>query len=155
MEDKELLNGNIYDIGQTVNGVSRFLWLNETWYYFEERLSRKYEYDQVDLTETVLNYDGFEDVTLIGNIFTLQEDKQSAIDNWLVEEDRNTALKGRQLEVYSCMLSILDSISLHDNSVLEEVEETLSEIMFRKMRGYNIDLNKELGFTHLKPVSKK
>jgi hypothetical protein len=28
-------------------------------------------------------------------------------------------------------------------------------MMFRKMKGYNIDLNEELGFTHLKPVKKK
>jgi hypothetical protein len=27
-------------------------------------------------------------------------------------------------------------------------------MMFRKMKGYNIDLNEELGFTHLKPVRK-
>lgn len=27
-------------------------------------------------------------------------------------------------------------------------------MMFRKMKAYNIDLNKELGFTHLKPVTK-
>ena len=26
--------------------------------------------------------------------------------------------------------------------------------MFRKMKGYNIDLNEELGFTHLKPIIK-
>lgn len=55
----------------------------------------------------------------------------------------------------SCMLSILDSLKLYDNDSLELGDETLSEMMFRKMRGYNIDLNKELGFTHLKPISKK
>jgi hypothetical protein len=52
----------------------------------------------------------------------------------------------------SCMLSILDSIKLADNDSLDLSEETLSEVMFRKMKAYNIDLNKELGFTHLKPV---
>jgi len=55
----------------------------------------------------------------------------------------------------SCMLSILDSIKLYDKGQLELGDETLSEVMFRKMKAYNIDLNKELGFTHLKPVSKK
>ena len=39
--------------------------------------------------------------------------------------------------------------------MLDLNEETLSEMMFRKMKGYNIDLNKELGFTHLKPVIKQ
>lgn len=54
----------------------------------------------------------------------------------------------------SCMLSILDTLKLHDEGVLYEEDETLSEMMFRKMKAYNIDLNKELGFTHLKPVPK-
>jgi hypothetical protein len=56
-------------------------------------------------------------------------------------------------EVFSCMLSILDSLKLHDKESLCD-DETLSEMMFRKMGAYNIDLNKELGFTHLKPVTK-
>ena len=55
----------------------------------------------------------------------------------------------------SCMLSILDSLKLYDKGVLVLDGETLSEMMFRKMSGYNIDLNKELGFDHLKPISKK
>jgi len=54
----------------------------------------------------------------------------------------------------SCMLSILDSLKLYDKSQLELGDETLSEVMFRKMNAYNIDLNKELGFDHLKPVKK-
>jgi hypothetical protein len=55
----------------------------------------------------------------------------------------------------ACMLSILDSLKLHDKGILELGDETLSEMMFRKMEGYNIDLNKELGFKHLKPVTKQ
>ena len=54
----------------------------------------------------------------------------------------------------ACLLSIYDSLKLADNEQLWE-GETLTEMMFRKMKGYNIDLNKELGFTHLKPVPKK
>ena len=54
----------------------------------------------------------------------------------------------------SCMLSILDSLKLYDNDSLLLDNETLSEVMFRKLKAYNIDLNKELGFTHLKPISK-
>lgn len=53
----------------------------------------------------------------------------------------------------SCMLSILDSLKLYDNDSLLLDNETLSEVMFRKMKAYNIDLNEELGFTHLKPVT--
>jgi hypothetical protein len=55
----------------------------------------------------------------------------------------------------SCMLSILDSLKLYDNDSLLLDGETLSEVMFRKMEAYNIDLNEELGFTHLKPVDSK
>jgi len=54
----------------------------------------------------------------------------------------------------SCMLSILDSLKLYNNDSLLLDNETLSEVMFRKMKAYNIDLNKELGFTHLKPITK-
>jgi hypothetical protein len=54
----------------------------------------------------------------------------------------------------ACMLSILDSLKLYDNNSLDLGDETLSEMMFRKMKGYNIDINKELGFTHLKPIIK-
>jgi hypothetical protein len=54
----------------------------------------------------------------------------------------------------ACMLSILDDLKLYDNDSLDISEETLSEMMFRKMKAYNIDLNKELGFDHLKPIKK-
>lgn len=53
------------------------------------------------------------------------------------------------------MLSILDSLKLYDNDSLVLDGETLSEMMFRKMKAYKIDLNEELGFTHLKPVTRK
>jgi len=62
-------------------------------------------------------------------------------------------LKSEKHQMASCMLSILDSIKLHDNGSLILTEETLSEVFFRKMRAYNIDLNEELGFTHLRPVT--
>ena len=69
-------NGNVYDIGGTVNGVSRFLFLNDTWYYFEKRLSREYEYDQQDLTKLVTENE-FEEVTLLGNIFETFKSEQN------------------------------------------------------------------------------
>ena len=65
---KEIKNGDVFDIGQTVNGVSKFLWWNKKWYYFEERLTREYEYDQEDLTAVVKNESGLEDITFLGNI---------------------------------------------------------------------------------------
>jgi len=62
-------NGDVFDIGQTVNGVSKFLWFNNVWYYFEERLSREYEYDQKELSKVILNENEFEEITFIKNIF--------------------------------------------------------------------------------------
>lgn len=55
----------------------------------------------------------------------------------------------------ACMVSILDSLKLIDNGDDWQLnDETLSEIMFRKMKGYNVDLNKILGVSHLCPVKK-
>jgi hypothetical protein len=72
---KEINNGDVFDIGQTVNGVSKFLWFNDKWHYFEERLSSEYEYDQDELTKLIRN-DEFEEVTFIKNIFTEGEVKE-------------------------------------------------------------------------------
>lgn len=69
MTTKQIQNGDVYDIGQTINGVSKFLWFNNKWYYFEERLSREYEYNQNDLTQIILNHNEFDEITYIKNIF--------------------------------------------------------------------------------------
>ncbi len=61
-------NGDVFDIGQTVNGVSQFLWFNNKWYYFVKRMTREYEYNQEDLTQIVLNPNEIEDITYLGNI---------------------------------------------------------------------------------------
>lgn len=60
-------NGDVFDIGQTVNGVSRFLFFNSTWYYFEERMTREYEYDTTDLF-IIVSMDEFGEVKYLGNI---------------------------------------------------------------------------------------
>ena len=65
---KVIKNGDVFDIGQTVNGVSKFLWFNDKWYYFEERITREYEYDQEALTKLVVDEFELEDVTYLGNI---------------------------------------------------------------------------------------
>jgi hypothetical protein len=67
--NKQIKNGDVFDIGQTVNGISKFLWFNNVWYYFEERLSREYEYNQNDLTQIVLDVNEFDEITFIKNIF--------------------------------------------------------------------------------------
>ena len=65
---KLIINGYEYDIGQTIGGVSRFLYLNGKWYYFEATFSTEYQYDQDDLTKLVKENE-FDEVKLLGNIF--------------------------------------------------------------------------------------
>lgn len=72
MNNKQIKNGDVFDIGQTVNGVSKFLWFNDIWYYFEERLSAKYQYDQLQLTNLILDNE-FEEVTFVKNIFNNEQ----------------------------------------------------------------------------------
>jgi len=67
---KKIKNGDVYDIGQTINGVSTFLWCNDTIFYFTERMSHRdsvYEYDRDDLTRLV-EQDIDEETTYVGNI---------------------------------------------------------------------------------------
>ncbi len=67
----EIKNGDIWDIGQTVNGVSKFLWFNNKWYYFNEsRFSYldEYQYSQEDLT-ILITHDEFVEVKLVANIW--------------------------------------------------------------------------------------
>lgn len=63
----EIKNGDVFDIEQTINGVSKFLWFNNKWYYFEERMTYEYQYNQEDLTKTVIDNDS-NMVTFLGNI---------------------------------------------------------------------------------------
>ena len=64
-------DGDIYDIGQTVNGTSRFLYLDGRWYYASSVVMR-YNYDESELTRSVI-LDEDDSVELIGNIFTDDE----------------------------------------------------------------------------------
>ena len=67
----EIKNGDIWDIGQTVNGVSKFLWFNNKWYYFNEsRFSYldEYQYDKECLTKLITR-DEFDEVQLVANIW--------------------------------------------------------------------------------------
>ena len=62
----------------------------------------------------------------------------------------------------AAILSILDSIKMTDNDLLsmlpnKNIEdmmlgETLSEMIFRKLKGYDVDINDILEFDHLAPV---
>ena len=65
--DEKINNGDVFDIGQTINGVSQFLWFNDKWYYFIKGFTKEYEYDQEDLTELIKTND-FEEIAHLGNI---------------------------------------------------------------------------------------
>lgn len=63
-------NGDVFELPhQSINGINKFLWLNNKWFYFEQRMSREYEYNQSDLTQTILDINGFEETKFIKNIF--------------------------------------------------------------------------------------
>ena len=66
----QIKNGDVYDIGQTVNGVSTFLWFNDKIYYYTDRMSHRdveYEYNQNELTQ-LITQDEFGETTYLGNI---------------------------------------------------------------------------------------
>ena len=68
-------NGDIFDIGQSVNGVSTFIYLNEKIYYFyDDKIQREYEYDIKEIYYTITIIVG--DVKFIGNhIINIREEK--------------------------------------------------------------------------------
>lgn len=68
----EIYNGDIYDIGQTVNGISRFLFYNDKWHYYSETITKEYEYSQIELTMLIQldKVKGFDEVNFLGNIFS-------------------------------------------------------------------------------------
>jgi hypothetical protein len=65
-------NGDVYDIGQSINGVSRFIRINGSWYYYSERLMCEYEYDSDELGKLIADglVNGDEDIQFLGNIFS-------------------------------------------------------------------------------------
>ncbi len=74
--------------------------------------------------------------------------------------NQNKDLTSREENYLNALVAIYDYLKLVDNdiidndiniSMLEVNEETLSEMLFRKLKAYDIDLNKELGWKHLKP----
>ena len=64
--NRVISNGDVFDIGQTINGVSTFLFLNDNFYYFTFRHSAEYEYDQNDLYHLIESDDN---VVFVKNIF--------------------------------------------------------------------------------------
>ena len=67
---KNFKNGDVYDIGQTSNGVSRFIYVEGKWHYFEERIFGEFEHNQNDLTIIIRNEGGLYDINYLGNVFS-------------------------------------------------------------------------------------
>lgn len=73
MTENKIKNGDVFDIGQTVNGISKFIWLGGKWHYFNNEVDREYEYDHDGLTKLILDdytdygKDGW--CIFLGNIF--------------------------------------------------------------------------------------
>lgn len=145
--DNKIENGDIYDIGQTVNGVSRFLWFNEKWYYFEERMSREYEYDQEDLTKSVVNEDGMGDISKIGNILTLVS---SEVETNVLK--RNMKDNMEIIEIYKFQMeSIEDALRMTANAYGCRKKESCLDRSVTQAEQYaknslTGDIDKEVGY---------
>jgi len=82
----------------------------------------------------------------------IKELKATKVDTKVLDEQE--LQKERADNMAECLLSLLDSLKLQDQGSLRLGRESLSEMMFRKMKSCKVDLNKELGFTHLKSIPK-
>lgn len=68
----DIKNGDVYDIGQSINGISTFIWLNSRWHYFTpESAGRDYEYSHNEITRLIEDdeLNGNDEVKYIGNAF--------------------------------------------------------------------------------------
>jgi len=76
---REIQNGDIFDIGQTVNGTSKFVILKKNddveirYLSHDGSLGPKYEYDQPTIMKAIENVDDMEDITFVGNFFETDE----------------------------------------------------------------------------------
>jgi len=78
------------------------------------------------------------------------------IENSLHIQNKLNNYKASLVSIYDYLKLVDKEIITNDIKIdmLELNDETLSEMLFRKLKGYNIDLNKELGWNHLKPITK-
>jgi len=70
-------NGDVYEIGQTINGINRFISINGNWYYYSQRYMGEYEYDGDDLTDLIADGigSGDENIQFLGNVFNHIDEK--------------------------------------------------------------------------------
>lgn len=65
-------NGDVYDIGQTINGISKFIFIDGKWHYYSDRLMSEYKYSQNDISDVIyddkIHRRGY--VKFLGNVFS-------------------------------------------------------------------------------------
>ena len=72
-KDMTFQSGDIWNIGQTVNGVDTFIVVGDKWFYYSERMMREYEYDQEELSKLIYldKVNGENETLFITNIFNV------------------------------------------------------------------------------------
>lgn len=72
-KDMTFQSGDIWNIGQTVNGVDTFIVVGDKWFYYSERMMREYEYDQEELSKLIYldKVNGETETLFITNIFNV------------------------------------------------------------------------------------
>jgi hypothetical protein len=70
-KDMTFRSGDVWNIGQTINGVDTFIVVGDKWFYYSERMMREYEYDQEELTKLIYldKVNGENETLFITNIF--------------------------------------------------------------------------------------
>ena len=69
-------NGDVFDIGQTINGISKFLYFNYDWYYYSAYYSGLYEYDVDELIKLITDNE-FDEIVYVGNIFNMKDENET------------------------------------------------------------------------------
>jgi len=108
------------------------------------------EYNKKNIiTEALISYDEY-------NRSTTWEYDEPEISELKTDSDNcviiSQIVENIKEQYANCLLSICDSLKLYDNDSLILEGESLSELLFRKMKACEIDLNKDLNLNYLKPV---
>ena len=91
-------NGDVFDIGQTVNGISKFIYIDGKWHYYSEQIMREYEYDQADLEKIIININEYEEIEFVGNIFS--QLPQQEISDEEIEKKANSYIFERNKQAF-------------------------------------------------------
>jgi len=131
----QISNGDVFDLSQTINGVSTFLWFNDKWYYFMGRMTREYEYDQQDLTDLVTENE-FKEIKHVANIL-------QSVENY----ENNNKSTHKILPLPKIRLSEIEIDKEADEEFQKiehsiENEESIWKLRIGFMTGYTVAKNK-------------